>query len=87
VLAELRCSGLLSGTSENYPLPAMRRNDRPDEAARTARALTVWRQTRPAAGTIVETYLANRGLALLPLQCLRFHPDCPHPSGKRARRT
>jgi putative DNA primase/helicase len=76
VLAELRRSGLPGG-------PAMRRNDRPDEAARTAWALAVWREARPADGTIIETYLANRGLALLSLQCLRFHPDCPHPSGRR----
>jgi putative DNA primase/helicase len=62
-------------------LPPMRRNDRLDEAARTARALAVWRESRPAAGTIVESYLANRGLALLPPQYLRFHPACPHPSG------
>jgi len=64
VLAELRRSGLLGGRSENYQLPAMRRNDRPDEAARMARSLAVWRETRPAAGIIVETYMANRGLAL-----------------------
>jgi putative DNA primase/helicase len=81
VLTELRRSGLLGGPSENYQLPPMRRNDCPDEAARTARALAVWREARPADGTIVETYLANRGLALPPPQYLRFHPRCPHPSG------
>jgi putative DNA primase/helicase len=81
VLAELRRSGLLSGPPENYQLPPTRRNDRPDEAARTARALAVWREARPATGTIVETYLANRGLVLPPPQYLRFHPACPHPSG------
>ena len=52
----------------------MRLNDRP---------VAIWRETRQAAGTNVEPYLANRGLALLPLRCLRFHPDCPHPSGRR----
>jgi phage/plasmid primase-like uncharacterized protein len=82
VLAELRRSGLLGDTSEKYQLPPMRRNDHPDEAARTARALVVWHESQPAAGTIVETYLANRGFPLLPLQCLRFHPDCPHPSSR-----
>jgi putative DNA primase/helicase len=81
VLAELRRSGLLGGQSESYQLPAMRRNDRPDEAARMAWALAVWREAQPADGTIVETYLANRGLALPPPQYLRFHPRCPHPSG------
>jgi putative DNA primase/helicase len=82
VLAELRRSGLLDGPSENYQVPAMRRNDHLDDTARTARALAVWREARPADGTIVETYLANRGLALLPPQYIRFHPDCPHPSGR-----
>src|ERR1700726_1139092 len=62
VLAELRRSGLPGGPSKSYQLPPTRRNDRPDEAARTASALAVWRETRPANGTIVETYRANRGL-------------------------
>jgi putative DNA primase/helicase len=83
VLAGPRRSGLIRNTSENYQLPLMRRNDRPGEAARMKRALAVWRETGPAAGTILELYLANRGLALLSLQCPRFHPDCPHPSGRR----
>jgi putative DNA primase/helicase len=43
VLAELRRSGLLEGPSENYQLPAMRRHDHPEAAARTAPALAVWR--------------------------------------------
>ena len=81
VLAALRRSGLLGGQPEHYQLPATRRSDCLDEAARTARALAVWREARPADGTIVETYLANRGLALPPPQYLRFHPACPHPSG------
>jgi putative DNA primase/helicase len=80
VLAELRRSGLIRNTSENYRLP-MRRNDRFDEAARAAWAFHVWREAWPAAGTIVESYLANRGLAFPPPQYLRFHPACPHPSG------
>jgi putative DNA primase/helicase len=81
VLAELRRSGLLGGSSENYQLPAMRRNDRPDEAARTARALAVWREAQPVTRTIVETYLASRGLAFSSTRYLRYHPACPHPSG------
>jgi len=33
--------------------------------------------TRPAKGTLVETYLAGRGLALTPaIDMLRFHPRC-----------
>jgi putative DNA primase/helicase len=83
VLAKLHRSGLLGGPSENYRLPTMRRNDHFDDTTKTARALAVWREAQPTDGTIVETYLASRGLALLPWQCLRFHPDCPHPSGRR----
>jgi hypothetical protein len=81
VLAELRRSGLLGSRSENYQLPPIRRHNQPDEAVRGARALAVWREAQPANGTIVETYLANRGLAFSSLQYLRFHPACPHPSG------
>jgi putative DNA primase/helicase len=83
VLAELRRSGLLDGPPDNYKVPAISRNDRLDDTARTARALALWREARPPYGTIVEKYLANRGLALPPRQNLRFHPDCPHPSGRR----
>jgi putative DNA primase/helicase len=81
VLAELRRSGFLGSSSEDYQLQPIPRHDHPDEAARTARALAIWREAQPAKGTIAETYLANRGLALLLPDCLRFHPECPHPSG------
>jgi putative DNA primase/helicase len=81
VLSELRRSGFLGGPSENYHAPALHRVDHADEAGRTARALAVWREAQPANGTIVETYLANRRLALLPPYSLRFHPECPHPNG------
>lgn len=81
VLPELRRSGLLNRPSENYKVPVMSRNDHLIDTARTARALTLWREARPANGTIVETYLANRGLALPPSQYLRFHPHCSHPRG------
>jgi putative DNA primase/helicase len=59
--------------------PAPRRHPR-REAARTADlALGVWREARPAAGTIVETYLERRGLRLPEHsdEVLRFHPACP----------
>jgi hypothetical protein len=39
------------------------------------RALDIWRETRPAMGTIVEAYLAYRGIHLVPPPCtIRFHP-------------
>jgi putative DNA primase/helicase len=79
VLAELRRRGLLDGHEDFAPrivLPPRR----DDDAWRTARALTIWHQARPATGTIVETYLRSRGISpgVLP-ETLRFHPECCRP--------
>lgn len=54
----------------------------PDQVARTERALALWAQCRPARGTVVERYLASRGLLLPPGDALRFHPGLKHPSGE-----
>lgn len=40
-------------------------------------ARQVWQEARPAPGSLVETYLASRGLTLPPGAPLRFHPACP----------
>jgi hypothetical protein len=42
-------------------------------------ALRLWDEATSAAGTIVETYLRQRGLSLPPRsdEVLRFHPACP----------
>src|SRR6516165_1024556 len=79
LLAELRSHGLLDKHPHYAPhvVPA-----RPpsDNAARTARALKIWRETQRGAGTIVERYLASRGVTLdrWP-SSLRFYPRCPRP--------
>jgi putative DNA primase/helicase len=79
VLAELRRRGLLDGRSTEYRLPSARTRQR-DDLARTARALTIWREARPAVGTIVESYLRSRGILLDAWPAaLRFHPRCPRP--------
>ncbi len=46
---------------------------------RIDRALDIWRGSQDAAGTIVDRYLASRGLALPDnaADVLRFHPQCP----------
>jgi putative DNA primase/helicase len=79
VLAELRRRGLLDGRSDFTPriVSAPRRDD---GASRTARAMKIWRDTERGAGSIVEAYLASRGITLdfWPLS-LRFHPCCPRP--------
>lgn len=44
-------------------------------------ALKLWGQCQPAAGTIVETYLASRGITIPTPDSLRFHPRLKYPEG------
>ena len=49
-----------------------------DNAARIARAVAIWSEAVDAHGTVVERYLASRGLNLPEgVEALRFHPRCP----------
>ena len=55
---------------------------KPDGPAkgRIERAVELWRQGTEPRGTLVETYLASRGLALVPnlaMRVIRFHDACP----------
>jgi hypothetical protein len=80
--------GIFTGNPSGSPpaKPAAKPPEKPERsnAERTAYALEVWRSSRPAAGTLVETYLQSRGIHLPPPLSLRFHPDLKHtPSGKR----
>jgi hypothetical protein len=47
-----------------------------DERERIRRGMNIWRETTPIAGTLVETYLASRGLSYQG-DALRFHRSCP----------
>jgi putative DNA primase/helicase len=79
VIAELRRRGLLDGRAVGYRARATRSLDK-DDAARTARALAIWREARPMVGTIVEKYLRRRGIFLDAWPtALRFHPACARP--------
>ncbi len=52
----------------------------PDEESRKRRASQLWEQGRDPRETVVQTYLASRGLDLpndVAVQVLRFHPACP----------
>lgn len=51
----------------------------PPRAARDTADLArrIWREGIPAAGTLAESYLASRGLAVPEGAPLRFHPACP----------
>jgi hypothetical protein len=46
----------------------------------------IWRrQTKPAAGTVVEDYLRSRGITIPIPPAIRFHPQLRHPSGQFVR--
>ena len=48
----------------------------------SAHALEIWRASRPAPGTPVDTYLRPRGITIEPPPALRYHPDLAHkPTG------
>jgi putative DNA primase/helicase len=81
VLAELRRRGLLDERAEYAPRARVVPTPRsPGDPSRTTRALKIWRNTEHGAGSIVEQYLAGRGIVLDQLPtALRFHPQCPRP--------
>lgn len=56
------------------PAPSLRE---PEARDTTPTAKRIWREAMPPAGTLVDSYLASRGLALEPEAPIRFHPDCP----------
>jgi hypothetical protein len=71
------------------PAPADRRQLRCssiDDAANRKRALELWREAIPIAGTLGEFYLHGRGLAVpdgASGRVLRFHPACPFGPGAK----
>ena len=52
-----------------------------EDRNRTEAAMCLWRAADPARGTLVETYLAARGIRVAVPDSLRFHAALPHPSG------
>ena len=84
VLAELRRSGLLNElrANKNYQ-GSISAGAHKDSDGQIARAIAIWREARPVAGTPVEKYLASRSITGPLPSNLRFHPACPHPSGAR----
>jgi hypothetical protein len=82
----LAAAGIAPG-SVSRPDPAAEVRRKADlEAQRKRRegtAWRIWREARPARGTVAEAYLRNRHLELPEGAALRFHPAAPHPSGAR----
>lgn len=61
-----------------FELAAMSAKPSQEPSERTAYAERIFKQSRAAFGTSVETYLTGRGLKLVPeVSVLRFHAECP----------
>jgi putative DNA primase/helicase len=84
VIATLRSRGLWTENGPRRftrPAPRTAATSQPDrdDAKRNQAALAIWQSA--ADGTLVETYLASRGLQLPPPPTLRGHAGLKHPSG------
>ena len=71
------CSTVWKSRRRKMSLP---RSD-PNQAERSAVALSIWQSAIPADGTPVDAYLASRGLTCSLPSSLRFHSGLKHPSG------
>ena len=49
--------------------------------ARRSQVAHIWRQTGPAAGSLIARYMASRGIITPLPPDLHFHPDLRHPTG------
>ena len=71
---------------ESVPAEASRRREaQPTDAGRIARAVAIWNEATDPRGTIVEYYLASRGLELpedVAGAVIRYHPTCPWREGE-----
>ena len=76
---------------KRYTLPPIKsRSKRVNVAApiqheddhRSEYALDIWAASKPAAGSLVESYLRHRSIFLSVPETLRFHDNLKHPSGE-----
>jgi len=86
VIGVLRSRGLWAENDKHQftkPVPRDTARDQVDcsETKRIRQALGIWHAALPASGTLVEAYLASRGLQFPPPPTLRFHSGLKHPSG------
>jgi len=81
VLAALKSRGLWDGSLRSHFRRRRRRQVPEPQPDRSAVALAIWKSSVPATGTLVEAYLASRGLSLPVPPILRFHRGLKHPSG------
>jgi putative DNA primase/helicase len=75
VIGALTALGLWDGKPSNLRTLTPEPNKNGDFAMR------IWKECKPAAGTVVETYLQSRGITIDAPKTLRFHPGLKHPDG------
>ena len=82
VLAALKERGLWP--KQEYKLPPIksRRTKIHEEDHCSEYALDIWAASKPAAGSLVESYLRHRSIFLSVPETLRFHDNLKHPSGE-----
>jgi hypothetical protein len=80
VISILRSRGLWTSNGPRSHSTQQHKPDQ-DDAKRTQIARAIWQDTAPASNTVVQSYLASRGLHLPRVSALRFHPGLKHPSG------
>jgi hypothetical protein len=84
VISILRSRGLWTSNgprSQSTHRPNVQHKPDQDDAKRTEIARAIWQDTAPASNTVVQSYLASRGLHLPKVSALRLHPGLKHPSG------
>ena len=86
VITTLRSRGLwMENGPRRFIRPAPRaaatRGPDRDDARRSTAAIAIWQSATPAGGSLVEAYLASRGLHLPPPPTLRFNIGLKHPTG------
>jgi hypothetical protein len=81
VIAALRARGLWNDHRRTARRTLGERARDQDDRKRGEAALALWEIAKPGEGTLVETYLASRGLHLPSPHAVRFHTGVKHPSG------
>ena len=86
VISSLRARGLWTDAQSRPGTRRVRRtpdvHDRgPEDGTRIAATLAIWHSSKPAVGSLVETYLTSRSITLQAPDALRFHAGLKHPSG------
>lgn len=87
VIAALREQGIWHGSGQLNPHLASHSKEKHRQQDQllldnSTIALSIWRSALPATDTLVQFYLASRGLTLPLTPSIRFHPRLKHPGGQ-----